>query len=79
MLLPVVSGYFYIAINHMIPADYVGTYASERGEIVSNEKAMKSAFELGRETAQLAGTGFRFPEEFEKQGLAGYVTEKYGL
>jgi len=71
--------YFYIAINHMIPADYVGTYASERGEIRNNEKAMKSAFELGREMAQLAGAGFHFPEEFENQGLSGYVAEKYGL
>lgn len=71
--------YFYIAINHMVAADYVGAYAGERGAIRDNERAMKAAWELGREMVQLGAKGFEFPEEFGKRGLTGYVMEKYGI
>lgn len=71
--------YFYIAINHMVAADYVGAYAGERGAIRENEHVMKSAWELGREMVQLVNKGFEFPEEFGKRGLSGYVAEKYGV
>jgi multimeric flavodoxin WrbA len=71
--------YFYIAINHMVAADYVGAYAGERGAIRDNERAMKAAWELGREMVLLVNKGFVFPEEFGKRGLSGYVAEKYGL
>lgn len=71
--------YFYIAINHMVAADYVGAYAGERGAIRDNERAMKAAWELGREMVQLVNKGFVFPEEFGRRGLSGYVAEKYNL
>ena len=71
--------YFYIAINHMVAADYVGAYAGERGAVRQNEPVMKASWELGREMVQLVKKGFEFPEEFGKRGLSGYVREKYGL
>ena len=70
--------YFYIAINHMVAADYVAGMAGERGAIREDERAMKSAWELGREMLQLGGKGFEFPGEFEG-GLTSYVTAKYRL
>jgi len=71
--------YFYIAINHMVAADYIGAYAGERGAIKENERVMKMAWELGREMVQLVNSGWRFPEEYTRRGLSGYVAEKYGL
>ena len=71
--------YFYIAINHMLAADYVSTYASEKGGIGDNESAMKAAWELGRQMVQLVNKKFEFPEEFQRQRLSVYVAEKYGL
>lgn len=70
--------YFYIAINHMVPADYVAAYASEKGAIRKNERAMKAAWELGREMVQLVRKRFEFPGEFER-GLTAYVADKYKL
>ena len=70
--------YFYIAINHMVAADYVAGMAGEKGAIREDERAMKSAWELGREMVQLGGKGFEFPGEFES-GLTSYVTAKYRL
>jgi len=70
--------YFYIVINHMVTADYVAAYASEKGAIRKNERAMKAAWELGREMVQLVRKGFEFPGEFER-GLTAYVTDKYKL
>lgn len=70
--------YFYIVINHMVAADYVAAYASEKGAIRKNERAMKAAWELGREMVQLVRKGFEFPGEFER-GLTAYVADKYKL
>lgn len=71
--------YFYIAINHMLAADYVGAYASDRGEVNNNQHYLKSSWELGREVAQLAKIGFQYPSEFQRHGLSSYVTEKWGV
>ncbi len=70
--------YFYIAINHMIPTDYVAAAATEKGAIRKDEKAMKMAWELGREMVQLVRTGFEFPSEFRGR-FSTYVTDKYKL
>lgn len=70
--------YFYIAINHMVAADYVAAYASEEGAIRQDEPAMKAAWELGRQMVQLVRKSFEFPSEFER-GLTAYVTNKYKL
>jgi multimeric flavodoxin WrbA len=71
--------YFYIAINHMAPASYIGAYASERGAIKEKKREMKMAWELGRQMVQLVDSGWRFPEEFTRRGLGAYVAKKYGL
>ena len=71
--------YFYIAINHMVAADYVSALASGKGAIRENELAMKRAWELGREMVLLVRQEFQFPEEYARHGLAGYVAEKYKL
>jgi len=71
--------YFYIAINHMISADYVRAYAEEKGKVRENQHAMKMAWELGREIVQIVNAGYRFPDEYVRCGLSKYVTEKYGL
>jgi multimeric flavodoxin WrbA len=71
--------YFYIAINHMAAASYIGAYAGERGAIKEKEREMKMAWELGRQMVQLVDSGWRFPEEFTRRGLAAYVARKYGL
>ena len=71
--------YFYMVINHMLAAEYVSAYATDKGAIKNNERAMKAAWELGREMAQLVMKKFEFPEEFQKLQLSAYVTEKYGL
>ncbi len=70
--------YFYIAINHMIPADFVAATASEKGTIKTDIKSMKMAFELGREIGQLVSKKFEFPDEF-KGRLSTYVADKYQL
>jgi len=70
--------YFFFAIKHMVAADYVAAYASKKGAIKENERAMKAAWELGREMAQLVMKRFEFPKEFES-GLTTYVSEKYKL
>ena len=70
--------YFYISINHMVPADYVAATAFEKGAIRKDERAMKMAWELGREMGQLVKKGFEFPSEF-KDRLSTYVTDKYKL
>jgi multimeric flavodoxin WrbA len=71
--------YFYIAINHMLAADYVSAYASERGQVRDQERIMKAAWELGRQMTQLVNTGFQFPQEYARHGLSGYVAQKYGV
>jgi multimeric flavodoxin WrbA len=72
--------YFYLAINHMVAADYVAATASENGGIRQDIKAMKSAWELGREIAHLVKQEFKFPNEFEYgPSLSSFVTYKYKL
>jgi len=70
---------FYIASGHMVAADYVSAYANENGAIRSDRRAMKAAWELGREMVQLVQKGVQFPEEFARSSLLAYVAEKYGL
>ena len=70
--------YFYIALNHMIAADYVFGYADEKGAIRKDTIVMKSAWELGREMVQLIKKRFEFPVEFRGR-LTNYVTRKYNL
>ena len=68
--------YFFIAIHHMLPANYVAAYAREKGEVEKRERAMKAAWELGREMVQLAMKKFEFPSEF-KRSIFAYGTHTH--
>lgn len=70
--------YFYMAINHMVLADYVAGVAFEEGAIRKDQISMKAAWELGREMVQLVRKKFKFPSEFNRR-LKDYVIEKYRL
>ena len=70
--------YFYIALNHMVAADYVFGYANEKGEIRKDRVAMKAAWELGREMVRLVEKDFEFPAEYRGR-LTTYVVRKYNL
>ncbi len=71
------SFYFYFAFNHMIPADYVISHVAGKA-VIDDDLTVKTAFELGREMAQMVKQKFEFPAEFAR-GLTPYVTEKYKL
>ena len=55
----------YFLNNHMRPAEVVPGLADKKGEIRKDERAMGSAFEMGRQVVQLIETGFKFPKEFD--------------
>lgn len=61
----------------MIPADYVISHVAGKA-VKEDELTLKTAFELGREMAQMVKQKFGFPPEFAR-GLTPYVTEKYKL
>lgn len=62
--------YFFIIIHRMLPANYVAAYATEKGGIRKKERALKAAWELGREMVQLVRKGFEFPSEFRRSIFA---------
>jgi multimeric flavodoxin WrbA len=62
--------------NHMILADRVSGLASEKGEILKDERAMGTAWEMGRQVVQLIKTGFKFPKEFDVPIYRHYIEKK---
>jgi len=56
--------YFFFAVNRMLPANFVGAYATEKGTATSLVKGMQAAYDLGRQMAQLVNMEFRYPEGF---------------
>jgi len=67
--------YFYFLIHHMFSAEWVEGLAREKGEITKDERAMKAAYELGREVVTLIKQ-HRFPEEYDAR-LTTLVKRKY--
>lgn len=65
----------YFLNNHMLPAEVVPGLAREKGEIRKDERAMGTAYEMGREVVQLIKTGFKFPAEFDVP-IYRHLTEK---
>jgi hypothetical protein len=61
----------------MVPADWVFGFAREKGDIVKNKHALRSAYELGREVVALADQNFQYPDEF-KHPVYWVAKEKYG-
>jgi len=62
--------YFFIAMHKMLPANLVGAYANNKGEVRKLEQGMKAAWELGREMVQIAAKKFEFPSEFARNFFA---------
>jgi len=62
--------YFYFAVKRMLPGNWVGAYATGKGEIHDRPAAMRAAHELGREMVHLARAGFQFPAGFGRSHFA---------
>lgn len=62
--------YFYFAMRRMLPGNWVGAYATAKGDIKGKTKAMEAAREMGREMVQIAAKGFEFPREFGRSHFA---------
>jgi multimeric flavodoxin WrbA len=62
--------YFYMATRQIIPANYVAAYAGATGELAKMEQCMKATRNLGRQMAQIAAMGFKYPAEFERPHTA---------
>ncbi len=62
--------------HRIIIADTVDGFGYEPGEIRRDERAMRSAWELGREMVQLINRRFTWPEEFS-ESLYRLVMKRY--
>ncbi len=62
--------YFYFAVKRMLPGNWVGAYATGRGEVREKAGAMKAARDMGREMVQIAAKKFEFPREFRRSHIA---------
>jgi multimeric flavodoxin WrbA len=64
--------------NHMLLADVVDGYATEKGAVGKDFHAMKAAFELGRLMVKLIEKGFTYPEEFNHP-IYRMIQKKYEI
>ena len=62
--------YFYFATQRMLPGNWVGAYASGKGDVKGKTQAMKAAREMGREMVQIAAKRFEFPRGFGRNHFA---------
>ncbi len=62
--------YFYIAHRQMLPANFVGAYATDKGDIKQREQGMKAAWDLGRQMVKLVSMNFEYPSEFRSNFFA---------
>ena len=70
--------YLWFIGKHMFYADYVMGLAMDKGRIRKDERAMKGAWELGKQVVALVNQGFKWPEEHQSS-LFARVVDKYGL
>ena len=63
---------------HMICVECVAQYGIAPGDIVKNEYAMKSAYELGRLMPLYINNGYKYPDEY-KGPTSGYIRRKYNI
>ena len=68
--------YFYFAVHRMLPANFIGGYATEKGTVKSLAKGMKAAYDLGKEVVQLVEKKFEFPTGFPVN-FFGYGTHTH--
>ena len=62
--------YFFFAVRHMLPANFVAAYAVNKGEITERKQGMKAAWNLGRQMVQLVSKNFEYPEELASNFFA---------
>ena len=70
--------YLWFIGKHMFYADYVMGLALDKGRIRKDERAMKGAWELGKQVVALVNKRFKWPGEYESP-LFAQVVDKYGL
>ncbi len=68
--------YFFFAVQRMLPANFVGAYATEKGTATTLVNGMKASFNLGREMVQLVDKKFEYPAEFNVN-FFGYGTHTH--
>jgi multimeric flavodoxin WrbA len=62
--------YFYFAVKRMLHGNWVGAYATVKGDIENRQAALQSSLDLGREMVQIANLGFRHPSGFRRNHFA---------
>jgi multimeric flavodoxin WrbA len=62
--------YFFIAHRQMLPANFVGAYAMDKGDIEKLERGRKAACDLGRQMVKLVSMNFKYPSEFSSNFYA---------
>jgi multimeric flavodoxin WrbA len=65
--------YFWIATRQMLPANFVGAYGLNKGDVDKFKACMEAAKTMGKQIALLAAMGFRYPEGIESARF-GYGT-----
>lgn len=68
--------YFFFAVQRMLPANFVGAYATDKGTANALENGMKAAYNLGREMVQLVELKFEYPRGFQVN-FFGYGTHTH--
>lgn len=67
---PVKDFYFFMVIKKMLPANLVGVYASQKGDVRAMKQGLQAAGNLGREMVQIAEKKFTYPEGFPRNFFA---------
>ena len=62
--------YFYFAMKRMIHGNWVGAYATVKGDIENLPAGLQSSLDLGREMVQIADLGFQYPGGFRRNHFA---------
>lgn len=70
--------YLWFIEKHMFYADHVMGLAMDKERIRADKRAMKGAWELGKQVVALVNQGLQWPEEYHGSLFAD-VVRKYGL
>ncbi len=61
---------FFFTLTRMIPANFVGAYATGKGDIENKEMGKQAAYKLGQQMVQLAEKKFEYPDGFNTNFFA---------
>lgn len=65
--------YFYYVSRQIIPANFIGSYGLEKGEVKNLENGRKAARDVGRQIVKIAAKGFEYPNDI-RGSVFGYGT-----